>query len=49
MFLIRNCQATCVEGYKFPKGVPKITFVCDGNRYKVKGSLSYAIPLCLRK
>lgn len=41
------CQANCIEGYKFPNGVSKISFVCDGHRYKVKGSNSYAMPLCL--
>jgi len=47
----RNCRATCVEGYHFSKGVTNVTFVCDGSKYKVKGSTnaSNAVPSCVRK
>uniref|UniRef100_A0A481MQJ2 Hemolectin n=1 Tax=Nipponaphis monzeni TaxID=196483 RepID=A0A481MQJ2_9HEMI len=45
----KNCQATCIEGYKFAKGISKITFVCDGPKYKVKGSSKKhnIIPSCM--
>lgn len=44
-----NCQVTCVKGYGFSRDVTKLMFVCDGARYKVKNSMSNAIPICMRK
>ncbi|XP_050525527.1 hemocytin [Daktulosphaira vitifoliae] len=44
--LTNTCRATCNEGYKFPKGNFTLVFICEGDKYKIKGTNLFDVPFC---